>query len=148
MLDPEQDIPLEREIGLQSLYLEIERLRFPDRLRIELDIAPETATALVPSLITQPLAENVVRHAVANSTQPIVFAIRARREGSRLHLVVRNSEPDGAGAARVGTGVGLANVAERLRARYGANHDFEAGGEPGNGFTVRIDIPFLAAPGR
>jgi hypothetical protein len=148
MLDPEQDIPLEREIGLQSLYLEIERLRFPDRLAVEFDVAPETASALVPSLITQPLAENVVRHAVANSTRPIVLAIRARREGSRLRLTVHNSEPDGAAAPAASLGVGLANVAERLQARYGANHRFIAEAEPGSGFTVEIDIPFVSGRAR
>ena len=145
-LDPEQDIPLEREIGLQALYFEIERLRFSDRIEVELDVPPETASALVPSLITQPLAENLIRHAVAVSTRPILFSIRARREGSRLRLTAHNSEPDRAAAA-AGTGVGLANIAGRLRARYGADHSFTAGGEPGRGFTVAIDIPFVSAAG-
>jgi two-component system LytT family sensor kinase len=148
MLDPEQDIELEREIGLQSLYLEIERLRFGERLTVELDIPPETARALVPSLIVQPLAENVVRHAVANSSGPVRFSVRARRQGSRLCLTVHNSEPDGAASAPGSTGVGLANVADRLQARYGANHGFSAGGAPEGGFTVRIDIPFVTARGR
>jgi LytS/YehU family sensor histidine kinase len=143
-LDPQEDIPLEREIHLQSLYLAIETLRFSDRLRVAIDIPDEAKPALVPSLITQPLAENAIRHAVANSTRPIDFRISARREGGRLLVSAHNSGPDGAGRAAKGTGIGLANVAERLRARYGLDCTFSAGHQPDGGFLVRFDIPFAA----
>lgn len=146
-IDPQEDIPLEREIHLQSLYLAIETLRFSDRLTVEIDVPQDARPALVPSLITQPLAENVIRHAVANSTRPIALRIAARREGGRLRVIVRNSGPDGSGRGIPGTGIGLANVGERLRTRYGLDSTFTAEREPDGGFLVMFNIPFAAGNG-
>ncbi|MBV8687493.1 MAG: histidine kinase [Alphaproteobacteria bacterium] len=147
-LDPQEDIPLQREIALQSLYLEIERLRFSDRLTVELDIASDAMGALVPSLITQPLAENVIRHAVAHSTRPIAFSITARRDGQKLRITARNSAPDGRARRSASTGVGLANVAERLTARFGDSASFAVRGEPDGAFVVEMAMPFNAAADR
>ena len=144
-LDPQDDIPLERELHLQSLYLDIETLRFGERLKVEIDAPEDTRAALVPSLITQPLAENVIRHAVANSTRPIHFTIETRREGDRLRLVARNSGPDGTPRATPGTGIGLGNVAARLQARYGHGSSFSAERQPDGGFTVTLTMPFIEA---
>jgi sensor histidine kinase YesM len=141
-LDPQEDIPLEREINLQSLYLEIETLRFSDRLQVEIDLPDAVRGALVPSLITQPLTENAIRHGVARSTRPIQLKISARRDGSRLRIFVRNSAPDDGQAQGPSTGIGLTNVAERLRARYGSDCHFTAGPDGDGGFAVEIDIPF------
>lgn len=146
-LDPQEDIALEREIHLQSLYLDIEELRFADRLQVEIDIPEAVRGALVPSLITQPLTENAIRHGVARSTRPIHLRISARRDGSRLRIFVRNSAPNDVGRYGPSTGIGLANVAERLRARYGADYGFSAGREPDGGFAVELDIPFATARG-
>ena len=144
-LDPQDDIPLDRELHLQSLYLDIETLRFGERLKVEIDAPEETRAALVPSLIIQPLAENVVRHAVANSTRPIHFTIEARREGGQLRLAARNSGPDGAANETRGTGIGLGNVAARLKARYGLDASFSAGRQADGGFAVVFTIPFIEA---
>jgi two-component system LytT family sensor kinase len=143
-LDANDDIVLGREIHLQSLYLAIESLRFGDRFRVEIDISDEARRALVPSLITQPLAENVIRHAVAHSIRPIDFRIAARREGSRLLLEAVNSGPDSPARASSGTGIGLGNVAERLRARYGTDCSFTAEHLTDDGFRVAFSIPFHA----
>ena len=144
-LDPQDDIPLDRELHLQTLYLDIETLRFGERLKVEIDAPEETLAALVPSLIIQPLAENVVRHAVANSTRPIHFTIEARREGDRLLVAARNTGPDGAANVTRGTGIGLGNVAARLKARYGLGASFSAGAQPDGGFAVVFTIPFIEA---
>lgn len=146
-LDPHEDITLDREIELQSLYLAIESLRFADRLVVACDVADEVKSALVPSLITQPLIENVVRHAVARSTRPVTLAITAHREGARLKLAIRNSAGDSmqCAAAPSGTGVGLTNVSERLQARFGDNAGFQATDLGEDGFLVELDIPFMVA---
>jgi two-component system LytT family sensor kinase len=144
-LDPQEDIPLEREINLQSLYLEIETLRFSDRLQVEIDLPDEVRGALVPSLITQPLTENAIRHGVARSTHPILLRIAARRAGNRLRISVRNSAPDHKVQDGVGTGIGLTNVAERLRARFGSDCTFSAAPDSEGGYAVEIDMPFLTA---
>lgn len=141
-LDPSEDIPLGREIELQSLYLAIEAVRFPNRLVVDIDVPDAVRDALVPSLITQPLVENAVRHAVAISTAPVTLTITAREEDGRLAIVLRNTGGDGtARRRRGGTGVGIANVAERLAARYGEDCGFAAGPEPDGGFAVRFGIP-------
>lgn len=141
-LDPNEDIPLAREIELQSLYLAIEAIRFPNRLVVELDMPPDTAGALVPSLIIQPLVENAVRHAVASSTAPVTLTIAAARVGDRLRLSVSDRGSNGAGRRPVspGTGVGLRNVAERLAVRYGEDCGFIAG-RMEDGFAVSFTIP-------
>jgi len=141
-LDPHEDIPLAQEIELQSLYLSIEELRFPDRLKVEIDIPEDARAALVPSLVTQPLVENVVRHAVATSLEPILLCISARREGERLRITVRNGAPVGGGPSARGTGVGLANVGNRLRARFAQDAIFLAERQGDGGFLVVMEIPW------
>ncbi len=145
-LDPQEDITLEREIALQSLYLAIEVVRFPDRLQVEIEVEKEAQAALVPSLVTQPLVENVIRHAVARSTGPVTLTIRAYRREDRLHVSVINSQPDGEPRVVPGTGVGLKNVVERLRVRFGHDCSFTAGPQPDGRFAVAFAIPFEAAP--
>jgi two-component system, LytTR family, sensor kinase len=144
-VDPSEDISLARELELQQRYLDIEIRRFPRRLRVEMDVDADSARALVPSLITQPLTENVIRHAVATSRKQIMLTIRARRVADQLHLTVANSLPDAAPATG-GTGVGLANVSERLRARYDGRCAFLAGPQPDGGFAAVLQMPYRMAP--
>ena len=141
-LDPHADIPLDREIELQALYLAIEAVRFADRLEVRIDIPDAARGALVPSLVLQPLIENVVKHAVSTSTTPVTLDISARMEGERLQVCVRNGAGDGPGQGARGTGVGLNNVAERLRARFGEDCAFRAEPQPGGGFAVSFAIPW------
>lgn len=144
-LDPHEDIPLEKEIELQSLYLSIEELRFPDRLKVEIDVPEDVRAALVPSLVTQPLVENVVRHAVAISLAPILLRIVARREDKRLRITVHNSAPEGGLPGTRGTGVGLANIRNRLQARFARDCHFVAERQGDGGFLVVIEIPWSTA---
>ena len=119
--DPTEDVPLAEEIGLQRLYLDIETVRFPDRLLVEIHLPEGLGTALVPGLILQPLVENAVKHGVSRSARPVTIAIRAGERDGDLVLTVENSvaletcDPK----ATDGTGVGLRNVSDRLAARFG-----------------------------
>ncbi|MBR0553816.1 sensor histidine kinase [Stakelama marina] len=140
-LDPQDMIPLSREIELQSLYLSIESVRFADRLRIEFDIPADAGRALVPSLILQPLVENVIRYAVATSRVPILLVISATVAEGRLRLSVRNSSGDGSVIEPRGTGVGLANVQARLTAAFGAEAGFRTYRTVDGSFTADISIP-------
>lgn len=140
-LDPSDDLVLEREFELQSLYLSIESIRFADRLCVKMDLPEDLRDALVPSLILQPLVENAVKHGVSRSDSPVTIAIGAARVGERLALTVRNGVPDTADrSAGGGMGIGLANVARRLELRYGEACEFNAGFENGH-FAVRFSIP-------
>ena len=141
-LDPAEDVTLADEIRFQRLYLDIEKVRFPNRLRVETDIPDALASALVPPLLLQPIVENAIKHGVARSSEPVTVAIRAREEKGRLILTVENdgkaaeAEHDGRG-----TGVGMINVCERLAARYGELGDCEHGPLPGGGYRVTVSLP-------
>lgn len=141
-LNPEDDITLARELELQALYLSIETARFPDRLQVEVDVPEDLRDLLVPSLITQPLVENVIKHAVRKSTKPVSLRIAARRDGDMLELTIRNSFGDIDGQRRGPPGIGLANVAERLSMRYpGASRFTTVADEAG--FCVRLTLPAI-----
>ncbi|TLU70537.1 sensor histidine kinase [Lichenicoccus roseus] len=142
--DATADVALERELRLQEIYLAIERVRFGDRLRVDVRPLGATRVALVPPLILQPVIENAVRHAVARVARPVTVSLWAFRKGDVLHLHV---EDDGPGAAPdvAGTGVGLRNVAGRLAARFGGRAWCVYGARPGGGFQVEIALPFRTA---
>ncbi len=140
--DPTADVPLEEEIKLQRLYLDIEQIRFPQRLAVEIDIPDPLLTARVPVLILQPIVENAVKYGVAKSRKPVTIRISAYEEAGRLHLKVKDDgealpPEDGEG----GTGVGLRNVCDRLDARYGARAGCLYGVDPDGGYTVHLYLP-------
>ena len=146
-IDPTADIPLKDEIDFQRLYLDIEKVRFPNRLQVETAIPAALEAVPVPPLILQPLVENAIKHGVARSAGPVTVAIRARREDDRLVVEVENGgSPAPAGSQAEGTGVGLANVCERLAARFGSGAECEHGPLPGGGYlvTIRIALDFDA----
>jgi sensor histidine kinase YesM len=138
--------PLREEIAFIEKYLEIERIRFRDRLAVGLTVAPDVLDAEVPSLVIQPLVENAIRHGIEPQARPGRIDIEARREAAGVLLVVRDNGgglPPG-GFAR--EGIGLANTRERLRELYGERHRFELVNAPGGGLEVRLLIPLNAAP--
>jgi hypothetical protein len=139
--DPGDCIPLERELELQRVYLEIERLRYPD-LEIDIEIAPGLEDALVPSLILQPIVENAVKYGVAGSPPPARIGIAASRDGARMHIDVTDSGRKK--AASSGAGIGLSHVAERLRLIHGAEAALAHGPQPRGGYGVRITLPVEA----
>lgn len=140
-----QEVPLREELDLLEPYLEIERMRFEDRLRIEVDAEPAVLSARVPSLMLQPLVENAVRHGVARRTGSGRVAIHARREHDRLRIEVRD---DGVGlepADGERSGIGLANIRARLRRLYGERQSFtleDASGSDG-GVVATVELPLV-----
>ncbi|MBI3792172.1 MAG: histidine kinase [Gemmatimonadetes bacterium] len=111
------DVPLRRELAFAAQYLAIEQVRFPDRLRVMVDVDPTVADALVPAFILQPLVENAVHHGIAPDRRGGLIEITGRRAGDALLLEVRN---DGAPLPEtVVPGVGLGNTLARLRHRHG-----------------------------
>lgn len=138
--DPLEDVRLSEEIAAQQLYLEIEQVRFPD-LSVEICITDELRTALVPSLILQPLIENAVKHGIANNPDRAVIRLSAASEGDWLILEVCDDGLGAEGTSRRGTGIGLANVRERLSRRFGDCCSFEAGPAVPQGYRVRIKMP-------
>ena len=139
----EQEVSLERELEVLQPYLEIQQIRFRDRLTVEVAVAPDTLDALVPNLILQPLVENAIRHGIAPRATAGRVEIRAQRQDGMLHLRVTD---DGVGLRDGGRdvkeGVGLGNTRARLQHLYGPRHRFECHGGPSGGFTVSIAIPF------
>jgi two-component system LytT family sensor kinase len=141
--DPTADVSLGEEIKLQRLYLDIEQIRFPERLNVEVDVPEVLLGAPVPVLILQPVVENAVKYGVAKSRKPVTVRISAYEEAGRLHIKVKDDgeglsdENDNGG----GTGVGLKNVCERLTARYGALAGCLNGPDPDGGYTVHMYMP-------
>lgn len=137
---------LEEELEFVRLYLAIQRTRFGERLWTEEDIDPATRDRTVPALVLQPLVENALRHGLEPSEEPGGVRVSARREGDRLVLVV---EDDGVGLRNAdesnrnpGTGVGLANLRERLLASYGPNQRLELKARSPRGVVARVEIPW------
>jgi len=140
--DPTSDVLLRDEIALQKLYLDIESVRFPMRLRTHYDIPADLEETLIPGMILQPLIENSVKHAVAPSSGQVTITLSAREEYGRLVLTV--SDNGGTAAVndetRPGFGIGLGNVSERLQARFGDDATVVSGPVPG-GYATYLRMP-------
>jgi two-component system LytT family sensor kinase len=140
--DPTADVTLDEEIDTIDAYLGIESIRFGDRLTIDIDIAPGLHDVAVPNFILQPLVENAVKHGVAATRGPATLTIAATRDGGALVLSVTNTRPAEAeaGEARPGTGIGLANIRQRLAIRYDEGARLETGPVE-NGWRAEIWLP-------
>ena len=143
--DPMLKITLEQELEAIMLYLDIEKVRFEDRLSLELDIADESRGALIPSLLLQPIVENAIKYGIALSEQGAHLRIAARVFAGELLLEISD---DGPGVELVdgeipnATGVGLRNTRERLVELYGHQHSFRLSESQPHGLTVSIRIPY------
>jgi signal transduction histidine kinase len=146
-LDPSADVSLAEEIDLQRLYLDIEKARFPDRLTVEIDVPPELEHARLPALLLQPIVENAIKYGVSKSRKAVLVRIAARRlDGSRMSLEISNRLKNGGkeelpAATHEGTGLGLANVCQRLEARWGSRASCRSGPMTGGGYKVALTIP-------
>jgi two-component system, LytTR family, sensor kinase len=136
-------VSLEDELESLMLYLNIEKVRFEDRLTLEFDIAPQASQALVPGLILQPILENSMKYAVGANEDGGKVRITARVLQGQLQLEVSDTGP-GMDAAKIadGRGVGLRNTLERLETMYENSYSFEAVETQPSGLTVRLRIPF------
>jgi hypothetical protein len=142
--DPTADVSLEEEIKLQRLYLDIEQIRFPERLKVEIDVPEALKSLRVPILILQPVVENAIKYGVARSRRTVTVRIQAYEEAAKLHLKVKDdgdAPPPEAGDECDGTGVGLRNVCDRLVARYGVEAGCFHGADPSGGYTVHVILP-------
>ncbi len=143
-----EDASFDEELRFLRTYLEIEQIRFEDRLTVRYDIDPETLGARIPSLLMQPIVENAIKHGVAKCDDGGHIEIRARRRDERLEIDVSDNGPGlGAGDGAASSderGVGLANTRARLGNLYETGYSFELTNAPDGGTLVRLVLPFAA----
>ena len=142
--EPTAKVTLAQEVETLKLYLEIEKMRFEDRLRPHFRIESETIGVRLPSLLLQPLIENAIKYAVTPSEGGADIWITASRAGDRVVIeVADNGNGEGSAiAASPSTGVGLVNIRERLGQAYGDKHSFLTRKNERGGFSVIVEIPF------
>ncbi len=138
--DPTADLSLEEEFALQRHYLDIESVRFPNRLLPEFDLPAELKDMRIPGMILQPLVENSVKYAVAPTSKPVTIAICAREEYGRLVLSVEDNGSGVADDAEHGYGIGLDNVRQRLEARFGRDAHMVSG-PSAKGYATHLRVP-------
>ena len=158
--EPGSQVTLAQEVETLQLYLDIERMRFEERLRTHFEIEDAALAAQLPAMLLQPLVENAIKYAVSPQEEGARISLTARVIGDRLRLTVEDTGPGIEDVQRfmagdpsgtpvpgrpVSTGVGLANIRNRLAQAYGDTHLFETRSEAGGGFTVLIEIPFTRA---
>lgn len=131
---------LEAELETTKRYLEIQKLRYGDRLRVEIDASPETLGAAVPRLLLQPLVENAIRHGAAADAGSPWLALRATREGDRLRIEVLNGASEAA-SGNGGLGIGLSNTRARLEQLFGASFAMSAR-RMNSRFEVIVELPW------
>jgi sensor histidine kinase YesM len=138
-------VTLPQEVETLKLYLEIEKMRFEERMRPHFRIDPDTIGARLPSLLLQPLIENAIKYAVTPSEDGADIWLTASREGDAVRIEVAdngNCDACADAATSPSTGVGLANIRERLQQAYGAAHGFTTKKNEHGGFSVIIEIPY------
>ncbi len=148
-LDPAADVTLADEIGMQRLYLDIEKVRFPKRLKVEIDVPESLESVRLPALLLQPIVENAIKYGVSASRGTVVLRIAAIPLGTgRMRLDITNQPLSASAPAshtandiHEGTGVGLVNVCQRLEARFGARASCTYGPTKDGGFLVSITLP-------
>jgi signal transduction histidine kinase len=141
----EPEVTVDRELALLQHYLDIQRVRFGDKLAVLFDIDDSARTALVPSLLLQPLVENSIRHGITHRTAGGVIRVKIAGHDDAVRIEVSDNGPGPAlRKMRQGTpesGLGLANTTMRLTHLYGQAHALEAGPVTGGGFSVRLSLP-------
>jgi two-component system LytT family sensor kinase len=137
------EIKLRQELEMLERYLEIEKVRFQDRLTVRMQIDPATLDALVPQLLLQPLVENALRHGIAKSERGGFIEIRAERQNGLVQLQVRDNGPGLKPIAEtLGEGIGLANSSARLEYLYGAEGRFDVRNAEDGGVIATASLPF------
>ena len=138
-------VPLTQEVETLKLYLDIEKMRFEERLRTYFIIEPSVENALVPSLLLQPLVENAIKYAVTPKEEGADISVTAQLVGQRVRITVSDTGPGlqpGQQDHSLSTGVGMANTRERLLQAYGENQRFEHYVKAGGGFEVLLELPY------
>ncbi len=145
--DGEVETILEDELRLVSKYVEIERVRFGERLQVEIEAAPAVGRALLPSFSIQPLVENAIRHGVGAARGPVAVSIKAFEDGTSLQITVSDSAGVLAAPAERSDGVGLGNTRARLQTLYGEQGSLELATGPGGSTNATMRIPLRIDPG-
>ena len=143
--EPAGVVTVAQEVETLKLYLEIEKMRFEERLRPHFQIDRQVERALMPSLLLQPLVENAIKYAVTPQEEGADISIEAKLNVDRVAITVSDTGPgaeDHWVRAQQSTGVGLANIRDRLAQAYGDNHRFETHSDIRGGFRVTIEIPY------
>ena len=140
--DPLEDVTLAEEVDLQRLYLDIEAVRYPERLRTIIDIAPELMNQHVPALILQPLVENAIRYGVSRSVRPVTIGIKATQSADGMMTIAVTDDGEMMDSSKDGgSGIGLANVRDRLEARYRSEATLQTYAPPKGGFVATLTLP-------
>jgi two-component sensor histidine kinase len=144
-----QEVTLQEELEFLRCYLEIEQVRFHDRLTVNMHIDPETLDARVPNLILQPIVENAIKHGIVSRIAPGLIEISARRSNGTLQLHIRDNGPGLLQgeflSGRIKEGLGLANTRARLDQMYPGAHRFDMSDVAGGGLQVTIEVPFVTS---
>ena len=144
--EPTALVPLHQEVETLKLYLDIEKMRFEDRLRARFDIDPRVEDACLPSLLLQPLVENGIKYAVTPKEEGAEISVSAQPAGENVRIIVADTGPglnQDVSRPNHSTGVGLVNIRDRLSQAFGERHRFETRSSPGGGFVVTIELPHL-----
>jgi len=141
-----QQVPLAEELEFAEKYLSIERVRFADRLQVDLDVPLDLYQAQVPSLILQPIVENAVKHGIAKRAQGGKIRIAAFLDHNRVTLMVSNDGPPLFPSELSGLGIGNANVRTRLKRLYGDAFEFTILNGKTGGVEVSVSIPYVVSP--
>ena len=143
-------VPLKQELDFIDDYLDIEVVRFGrDKLQIRKEVEPGTLDVLVPSMILQPLVENAIRHGIAPKVEGGIVTVRASRNNGKLTVeVVDNGVgiPEQRRSEIYESGIGISNVHQRLKVLYGQLFSMKIDSPPGEGTTIRFEIPELSTP--
>jgi signal transduction histidine kinase len=144
--DPARQVRLDDELALTARYLDLERVRFQDRLRVVVDVSEEARCAMVPQLLLQPLVENAVRHGLSPLEDGGSIVVSAARRDGMLHVSVTD---DGVGLGALprtaGAGIGLGGLRARLAHLYGRHHRLDCTPATPRGTIVRVEIPYRSA---
>jgi two-component system, LytTR family, sensor kinase len=148
ILDPRvrTEVPLAQDLLFTDAYLSIEKTRLGDRLQLEMDIAPETLDALVPSMMLQPMVENAIRYGVNPMRDGAKIILVSTIREDRLHITIFNSGPaTPQRQVQAGCGIGMRNTAERLQTLYGSEQEFLMEFPEAGGCRVTIELPFRSS---
>lgn len=142
LVDEDRDeVSLAAELDLIRQYLEIEQIRFEDRLQVSIEATPESLRVEVPRLMLQPIVENAIRHGIGTRAGDGTIAIKAVVTNHQLRIAIEDNGPGLGAPPAPGTGVGIKNVEQRLATRYGAAAAFSLGDRPGGGAVATVTIP-------
>jgi len=136
-------IQLEEDLNYVKTYLEIEKIRFEDRLEVIYEIDEGALGCAVPMLLIQPLAENAIKHGIAKMASDGIIRIEVRVENNRLKIIVEDNGPetDVETSKMLGKGIGLANIKSRLNQHFGDDFVLSILPDSGHGFRIEIEIP-------